>query len=104
MQLIIWSYVPVSKLCPRPGLFSAGNSSELEWLCTEQTLQNMIQQPDDYRAELQVVHIIKINQQYIYGVDSWTRPEHLSQITVQGLYNKGQTKILWVEGLSIILI
>lgn len=29
----------------------------------------MIQQPDDYRAELQVVHIIKINQQYIYGVD-----------------------------------
>lgn len=30
----------------------------------------MIQQPDDYRAELHIVHIIKImNQQYIYGVD-----------------------------------
>ena len=29
----------------------------------------MIQQPDDYRAKLHVVHIIKINQQYIYGVD-----------------------------------
>ena len=29
----------------------------------------MIQQPDDYRAELHVVHFIKINQQYINGVD-----------------------------------
>ena len=32
----------------------------------------MIQQPDDYRAELHVgqyIIIVKINQQYIYGVD-----------------------------------
>lgn len=67
-------------------------------MCTEQTLQNMIQQPDDYRAELHVVIIIKINQQYIYGVDFEQDQNIYHKLQCRVFITKDkQTKILWVE-------